>query len=293
MAKKANLDGERFGIEIEVAGCQRYLIASAVADAVNGNVMTINVGPYLATLLIDEKGREWKILNDSSIAIVNGHKGSEIVSPILTYPDDIKMLKTVIRRVKAAGALVPSSTGTHIHASGEEHTTKSLNILAKMFYKNEDLIFQALNVSASRRKRWAKPMDEEFIDKVVKRRPQTKRELNEAWFGYYNGNPSQYDKHRYKALNFNNLFSSLKTIEVRIFNGSLNCKKIIPYIQLCLAMSVKARNSNAASHRKIDTDNPKFNFRVWLVSGLGMVGDEFKEARKTLTKNLPGNSAWR
>ena len=58
-------------------------------------------------------------------------------------------------------------------------------------------------------------------------------------------------------------------------------------------MSVKARNAKAASHRKIQTDNPKFNFRVWLVSGLGMIGSEFKDARETLTKNLPGNCAWK
>ena len=293
MAKKANLDGERFGIEIEVAGRPRHTIAQAVANAVGGNITATNIGPYAATIVRDEKGREWKILNDSSIAIVNRHKGSEIVSPILIYPDDIEMLKEVIRKVREAGAIAHKSTGIHIHVSGIEHTAKSLNILAKMFYKNEDLIFQALNVSASRRNRWAKPMDEEFIDKVVKRRPQNKRELNEAWFGYYNGNPSHYNSHRYRAMNFNNLFSSLETIEFRIFNGSLNCLKIIPYIQLCLTMSIKARNSKAASHRKIETDNPKFNFRVWLVAGLGMVGDEFKDARKTLTKNLPGNSAWR
>ena len=293
MAKRTNLDGERFGIEIEVAGCQRHLIARAVAKAVNGYVTATNVGPYSATLVKDEKNREWKILNDSSIAIVNRHKGSEIVSPILTYPDDIEMLKSVIRKVKEAGALVPGSTGLHVHTSAHEHTAKSLNIFAKMFYKNEDLIFQALNVSASRRNRWAKPMDEEFIDKLVKRRPQTKAQLNEAWFGYYNGNPSRYNSQRYRALNLSNLFRSIETIEVRAFNGSLNCLKIIPYIQLCLAMSVKARNSKSASHRKIETDNPKFNFRVWLVAGLGMVGDEFKDARKTLTKNLPGNSAWR
>ena len=64
-------------------------------------------------------------------------------------------------------------------------------------------------------------------------------------------------------------------------------------MQLCLAMSAKALNAHAASHRKIPTDNPKFNFRVWLVATLGMKGDEFKTARYHLTRYLPGNSAWR
>ena len=293
MANKANLDGERFGIKFEVAGQSRTKIAQAVAEATGGRITARNVGPYQATLVKDEKGREWKIHNDASIATINRHKGSEIVSPVLTYPDDIEMLKAVIRKVREAGGITHKSTGIHLHVSGQEHTAKSLNNLAKMFYKNEDLIFQALNVSSDRRNRWARPMDEAFIDKVVNKRPRTKDELNEAWFGYYNGNPAHYDSHRYRALNYNNLFRSIETIEVRVFNGSLNCKKIIPYIQLCLAMSVKAKSSKAASHKKIETDNPKFNFRVWLVASLGMVGKEFKDARETLIKNLPGNSAWR
>ena len=293
MASKANLDGENFGIEIETAGQSRSKIAQAVAEATGGRITNRDQGPYQATIVKDEKNREWKIHNDASIAFINGHKGNEIVSPVLTYPEDIEMLKAVIRKVREARAVASKNCGIHIHVSGSEHTPQSLNNLAKMFYKNEDLIFQALNVSAERRNRWCRPMDEEFIDKLVKRRPQTKRELNEAWFGCFNGSPSHYDIHRYRALNYNNLFKTIETIETRIFNGSLNCKKIIPYVQLCLAMSVKAKSSKSASHKKIETDNPKFNFRVWLVAGLGMVGDEFKDARKTLTKNLPGNSAWR
>ena len=238
MAKRTNLEGENFGIEIEVAGQSRSKIANAVADAVDGRLTARDVGPYHATLIRDEKNREWKIHNDTSIDTVNRHRGSEIVSPILIYPDDNEMLKAIIRKVRETGAIAHKSTGIHIHVSGSEHTAKSLNILAKMFYKNEDLIFQALNVSASRRNRWARPMDEEFIDKLVKRRPQNKRELNEAWFGQYNGNPTHYNSNRYRALNFNNLWREIETVETRIFNGSLNCLKIIPYIQLCLAMSV-------------------------------------------------------
>jgi len=293
MAKKANLDGERFGIEIETAGQSRTKIAQAVTEATGGSIIARNQGPYQATIVRDEKGREWKILNDASIDRVNGHPGNEIVSPVLTYPDDIEMLKAVIRQVREAGATASKNCGIHIHIDGQKHSTQSLNNLAKMFYKNEDLIFQALNVSSERRNRWARPMDEAFIDKVVKHRTRTKSELNEAWYGRYNGNPGHYDSSRYRALNLNNLWRDIETIEVRAFNGSLNCLKVIPYVQLCLAMSVKARSSKSASHKKIETDNPKFNFRVWLVAGLGMVGDEFKTAREILIKNLPGNSAWR
>ncbi|MBC8465927.1 hypothetical protein H8D57_02775 [bacterium] len=75
--------------------------------------------------------------------------------------------------------------------------------------------------------------------------------------------------------------------------GTLHAGKIKAYVQFCLALSARALNARSASHRKIQTDNPKFNFRVWLVSTLGMKGDEFKTARYHLTRYLPGNSAWR
>jgi len=73
----------------------------------------------------------------------------------------------------------------------------------------------------------------------------------------------------------------------------LHAGKIKAYVQFCLALSAKAINARSASHRKISTDNPKFNFRVWLVSTLGMKGNEFKTARYHLTHYLHGNSAWR
>jgi len=232
-------------------------------------------------------------MNDGSLAVVNGHKGSEIVTPVLTYPQDIEYLKKVVQAIKDAGGRTNNSASIHCHVSAKEHTVKSLCNLAKMVYKNEDIIFKALNVLPERRARFAKPMDDDFINKVVSERPETKTKLNESWFGHYLPNPQRYENHRYRGLNLNNIFRDLDTIEYRYSNSSLNIYKILSYIQLCLCLSVKARNSKSTSHQKIQTDNPKFNFRVFLVSGLGMVGDEFKNARYYLTKNLEGNSAWR
>ena len=78
-----------------------------------------------------------------------------------------------------------------------------------------------------------------------------------------------------------------------MFNSTLNALKVTAWVQLSLALSARALNMKQTTHTKIDTDNPKFNFRVFLVSSLGMIGDEFKSTRSILLKNLPGNSAWR
>ena len=287
---------QKFGVEIELAGVPRRRIADAVAEGTGGRVTATHQSGYDATIVTDPEGREWKIMNDTSIAIVNGHKGSEIVTPILTYTD-ISTLQNVVRKVRETKAIAHTpSCSCHIHIDAAPHNPKSLSILAKMVYKNEDLIFDALKVHPERRRRYTRPMDEEFIDKVVKRRPQTKHKLNEMWFGQYLERPARYNSRRYKGLNFNNLFRSIGTLELRYFNmhgGKLHAGKIKAYIQFCLALSARALNARSASHRKIPTDNPKFNFRVWLVSTLGMKGKEFTTARYHLTRYLPGNSAWR
>jgi len=82
------------------------------------------------------------------------------------------------------------------------------------------------------------------------------------------------------------------TVEFRLFNGTLHAGKVKAYVQLCLALSWKALAGRAARHRPTLTTNDKFTFRVWLV-GLGLKGKEFKTARKHLTADLSGSSAWR
>ena len=194
----ATIQQQNFGVEIEVAGVARHIIADAVADAVGGRVTATHRDGYDTTIITDPQGREWKIMNDGSIAVVNGQRGSEIVTPILTW-DDIPLLKQVIRQVKAAGAIPHRSGSVHVHIDGQPHTAESLSRLAKMIYKNEDLIFDALKVLPERRHRYTRPMDDGFIDKVAKRRPRSERRLNEYWFGRYNPHPQRYSPERYYA----------------------------------------------------------------------------------------------
>jgi len=98
------LQQQNFGVEIELAGVPRHRIAQAVEEATGGRITGTNQPGYDATIVTDQQGREWKILNDSSIPIVNGCKGSEIVTPILIY-DDIELLQDVARKVRGTHAL--------------------------------------------------------------------------------------------------------------------------------------------------------------------------------------------
>ena len=65
-------------------------------------------------------------------------------------------------------------------------------------------------------------------------------------------------------------------------------------MQLVLAIAAKALNARSAASAKRDFDpaSAKYDFRVFLLR-LGMIGDEFKTARKFLLENMPGNGAWK
>ena len=72
----------------------------------------------------------------------------------------------------------------------------------------------------------------------------------------------------------------------------MHAGKIKAYIQFCLAITAQALNQRSASPAKTQSSNEKYTFRVWLLR-LGMIGDEFKTARKHLLDHLEGCIAWK
>ena len=60
-----------------------------------------------------------------------------------------------------------------------------------------------------------------------------------------------------------------------------------------ISMLCEFAKNQSRINRKLDTsDNPKYTMRCFLIR-LGMVGAEFKAARKAILRNLTGNSAFR
>ena len=53
-----------------------------------------------------------------------------------------------------------------------------------------------------------------------------------------------------------------------------------------------AKNQSRINRKPDTSDNPKYTMRCFLIR-LGMVGAEFKAARKAILRNLTGNSAFR
>lgn len=65
------------------------------------------------------------------------------------------------------------------------------------------------------------------------------------------------------------------------------------YAQFIAALceTAKTKKRVTAHEREGGWSNPRFNFRVFLIS-LGMVGEPFKATRRALCVHLPGNAAW-
>lgn len=75
----------------------------------------------------------------------------------------------------------------------------------------------------------------------------------------------------------------IKRVEV---DGNTACMKLASAI-----VEMEKRQKRANSKEKA-MDNEKYAFRCFLL-WLGFIGEEYKEERKILMRNLKGNSAWR
>ncbi len=88
---------------------------------------------------------------------------------------------------------------------------------------------------------------------------------------------------------FINLYD--KKVEFPIFKSTLNNDELLSCIQLSQTISNYAENTTNISEKINENPNQKFLMRTWLVRA-GMIGAEYKFARKMFTQNLKGNSAW-
>jgi hypothetical protein len=269
-------------------------VAEAIRTVVGGTVRhTGHPSQYDPWEVTDPQGRVWKVVADSSLTSVPDHLRAEVVSPVLTY-QDIPQLQEVVRAVRdLAGARVDGHCGIHIHIDAAPFYPDALVRLAKIVYKQEELIIRALGLSGTRLQQYCKPMREEFIRGLERQKPKDRDQLNRLWYGYRNTHPIHYDQTRYHLLNLHSVWYR-GTIEIRAFDGTLHAGKVKAYVQFCLAMAARALSTRAASsrQRKANGHSDKYDFRVFALH-LGLIGDEFETCRKHLMANLAGSAAWK
>lgn len=291
----------KFGIEIEFTGITRRKAATAAQEIIGGNITYM--GDYYGTYRITAPdGRCWKFMLDGSITTqkkVNGQKTTadklysvELVSPILTYREDIEFLQKLIRRLRKAGAFTNSTCGIHVHLDGEPHTARSIWNFINLVASRNDLFYKALRIPAERRQ-FCKKMDTFLVTMINRMKPTNLREIEGIWYlGYEQDVTNHYHDTRYYFLNLHSFFHGNHTVELRGFNSELHAGKVRAYIVFALAINHQALTQRFARYKKVQTDNEKFAMRVYLVR-IGLSGDEFKNCRKHLYEHLSGNAAWR
>lgn len=292
----------RFGIEIEMTGVTRCKAAQIIADTVGGTKHYIGTyyDTYGATM---PDGRIWKAMSDGSLKTerkVNGRKiaankdySVEVVSPILSYSNDMETLQNIIRALRKAGAFVNETMGIHIHLDGTGHTARSIKNFINIIASKNDLLYDALAIKPDRQK-WCKKVDEHLISEIKRKRPQTLEQIENIWYAGTNqeNRTAHYNPTRYCLCNLHSFFNGHGTVELRGFNSTLHAGEIRSYVVLALALNHQALTQKSASSKRTQTENPKFAFRTFLVR-LGLNGKEFANCREHLTKHLTGNSAWR
>ena len=291
----------RFGIEIEFTGITRSEAARVTAEYLGGTVES--TGDWYDTKKVtDPAGRVWRLMSDGSISCQRRQAGRkvtadktysvELVSPILSYREDIAALQELVRQLRYAGGFVNESCGIHIHLDGSEHTPRSIRNFVNIIASKNDLFYKALQI-APERMTYCKKMDALLVEKLNRRKPKTMREIENIWYeGYSESRDRHYHHSRYHFLNLHSFFTGNHTVELRGFNSELHAGKIRSYIVLALALNHQALTQKCASAKKPQTENEKFAMRTYL-NRIGLIGDEFANCREHLTAHLDGSAAWR
>jgi hypothetical protein len=290
----------RFGIEIEMTGITRKDAALAAQRVLGGELLY--GGSYYDTYELKTfDGRIWKFTYDGSIRCETKTRGIkesasrlysvELVSPILTYEEDIEKVQEVIRALRKAGAFTNNSCGIHIHLDGEAHTPRSIRNFVNIIYARNDLFYKALGIEAQGLVE--EKMDEHLVATMNRTKPTTFAEIESIWYaGYQGSREAHYHQSRYHFCNLHAFFHGHKTVELRGFNSTLHAGEVRSYIVLALALNTQALTQSSASTKKPQAENEKFAMRTYL-NRIGLIGDEYKACREHLCKLLSGCAAWR
>lgn len=297
------MKSQSIGVEVEMNNIRREDAARLAAEYFGtGRYEFVGGGCYQRWIAWDASGREWKFERDASIVGPDSEK-CEMGTPILYY-EDIELLQGLIRVLRKAGAKSDPTRGcgVHIHIGANGHDARSLRNLVNIMASHEDLLVDALHISRSRTCRWCKVVDRVFLQMVNEKKPSSMSELADVWYRSQRadyGRSEHYNESRYHMLNLHATFTK-GTIEFRLFQfdapsggkqNGLHAGQLKAYIQLCLALSQRAKEVGYASYQEpaARRDNPKYVMRFWLKT-LGMIGDEFQTARDLYVSRLEGNS---
>ena len=221
----------KFGIEIEFTGITRREAAETAAEFLGGRAEY--TGTYYDTYTVTTPdGRKWKFMSDGSINCQKKERGRkvsagrdysvELVSPILTYREDIEKLQELVRQLRHKGGFANDSCGIHIHLNGAEHDARSIRNFINIIASKNDLFYKALQIKPDRA-RYCKKMDSHLVETMKRKKPKTLSKIADIWYaGYGDSRNTHYHASRYHFLNLHSFFTGNHTVELRGFNSELH-----------------------------------------------------------------------
>jgi len=210
----------KFGVEIEC------LIPSDLAPRQGG---------YHNGIQIDGFPSGWNSQRDGSINCnLSGYTGVEIVSPVLKGEKGLTEVVAVFDWLTEIGAKVNKSTGLHVHVDGRSLDMTTIRRLVTRF-KILESVFYSVN---------GETMSDRLENRYCKR--------SQDWFD----DSGLLD--RYQSLNLTNWMdttrSQKRTVEFRLFSGSLDAMHVVSIIHLCVgfvAMVVNGDDENVTDARSL------------------------------------------
>ena len=252
-------------------------------------------------LVYDRNGRKWTF--DPGYGIWYGGAACTIISPKLTgAKEDTNLLGNLVRRLLEMGARFYGRAGCGVHIYIEsEYTPRTVRNLANIMAAHEELLRQSLTLSDWWSEKYGRAVDPHFVEALRSEKPDTMRKVKEIWDRTTNADEERSWMKLQDScytLNVEPVFYR-GAAEFRYYRQSNPGSDLRPaaaglwmetLIRLSLAIHQAAKDSSRTSPMPVQTDNPKYAMRTWLMK-LGFVGDEFSLNRRKLLKNLPGNGA--
>jgi len=71
----------------------------------------------------------------------------ELVSPILTYDEDINNLQEIVKLLRKAGGFTNPTCGIHLHLNGADHDVRTIRNFINIIASKNDLLYKALELT--------------------------------------------------------------------------------------------------------------------------------------------------
>jgi len=233
-----------FGIEIETVGKTRNEIAQKILKGNRINYVKVKCEKEPEVeydIVLIGNHTFWKIEDDTSLRYYPREERGEVVSPILDETE-IDILKNVVSTMKEIGVKTSKKCGVHVHINAKEATIENMCNLINIMIQEEEKLIEIFQCNKERINKYAKKLNQDFIDAFRKNIPVTKEDLSKLWYSDNSSRKSKDDRYhpsRYRGLNLHSYFFR-KSVEFRYFDSSIEPDKIVNYVNYCINIAKKA-----------------------------------------------------